>query len=56
MSLNVYLTDAAARDLDELYAGAYERGGRTRATSILDRIEVIMRSLAEGALAAAPVP
>ena len=56
MSLSVYLTDAASRDLDELYAGAYERGGRSRATSILDRIEVITRSLVEGALSVAPLP
>lgn len=56
MSLAVYLTDAAARDLDELYAGAYERGGRSEATSILDRIEVVLRSLAEGQLPTSSLP
>lgn len=56
MSATVHLTDAAARDLDELYAGAYERGGAQEATSILDRIEVMIRALAEGTARATTLP
>lgn len=56
MSSTVHLTDAAARDLDELYAGAYERGGAPEATSILDRIEDIIRDLKEGTARSATLP
>ncbi len=50
------LTDGAARDLDEWYAAAYARGGATEAARILDRIEVVMRTVAEGAAREEPVP
>ncbi|MBX3139889.1 MAG: type II toxin-antitoxin system RelE/ParE family toxin [Trueperaceae bacterium] len=50
------LTDGAARDLDEWYAAAYARGGATEATRILDRIEVVMRTLAEGTTREETVP
>lgn len=56
MSLALYLTDAAARDLDELYAGAYESGGQAGATSFLDQIEVVLAGLGDGKLPAAPLP
>ena len=39
MSAHVLLTDGAARDLDELYAAAYDRGGAPRADLFLDRIQ-----------------
>lgn len=52
----VMLTDGAARDLDEWYAAAYARGGATEATRILDRIEVVMRTLAEGTTREETVP
>ncbi|MFN2321843.1 MAG: type II toxin-antitoxin system RelE/ParE family toxin [Trueperaceae bacterium] len=39
------LTDGAARDLDELYAAAYDRGGATRADLFLDRIQNVLTSL-----------
>lgn len=52
----VLLTDAAARDLDELYAAAFARGGSTEATQILDRIQVLMDGLAEETVTEAPLP
>ena len=56
MSQAVHLTDAAARDLDELYAGAYERGGDLRATAFLDRIEDLLGKLANGELRSSTPP
>lgn len=53
---DVLLTDAAARDLDELYAAAFARGGPTEATQILDRIQVLVDGLAEETLTEAPLP
>lgn len=53
---SVLLTDGAARDLDEWYAAAYARGGAPEATLILDRIEVVLDSLAEGALREESLP
>jgi len=52
----VLLTDGAARDLDEWYAAAYARGGASEATQILDRIEVVLGSLAEGSVREEPLP
>jgi hypothetical protein len=40
MTRAVWLTDGAARDLDELYAAAYDRGGSAAADRFLDRIQV----------------
>ncbi len=45
MSAQVLLTDGAARDLDELYAAAYDRGGGSRADLFLDRIQDVLTSL-----------
>lgn len=45
MSAQVLLTDGAARDLDELYATAYDRGGSAPADLILDRIQSALTSL-----------
>ncbi len=45
MSTQVLLTDGAARDLDELYADAYDRGGGPRADLFLDRIQDILTKL-----------
>jgi len=52
----VLLTDGAARDLDEWYAAAYARGGAAEATRVLDRIEVVLGSLAEGSVREEPLP
>lgn len=52
----VLLTDGAARDLDEWYAAAYARGGAAEASRILDRIEVVLASLAQGSLREEPLP
>ena len=49
MSHAVLLTDGAARDLDELYAEAYDRGGVVVADRILDRIQVCFERIAEEA-------
>jgi toxin ParE1/3/4 len=49
MSHAVLLTDGAARDLDELYAEAYDRGGAAAADQFLDRIQVCLERLAEEA-------
>ncbi|HLU82557.1 MAG TPA: type II toxin-antitoxin system RelE/ParE family toxin [Trueperaceae bacterium] len=53
---SVLLTDGAARDLDEWYAAAYARGGAAEATQILDRIEVVLDSLAKGSLREESLP
>ena len=53
---SVLLTDGAARDLDEWYAAAYARGGAAVATQVLDRIEVVLDSLAEGSLREESLP
>ena len=45
MSAQVLLTDGAARDLDELYADAYDRGGSPRADLFLDRIQDLLTGL-----------
>ena len=47
MSRTVWLTDGAARDLDELYAAAYDRGGAVLADRILDRIQSLLERLAD---------
>lgn len=47
MSRLVWLTDGAARDLDELYAAAYDRGGPAMADQFLDRIQTLFSALAE---------
>ncbi len=49
MSHAVLLTDGAARDLDELYADAYDRGGVAMADRLLDRIQTCLEGLAEDA-------
>jgi toxin ParE1/3/4 len=56
MSRAVLLTDGAARDLDELYADAYDRGGAAAADRFLDRIQVCSRISAEGTLGRAALP
>lgn len=56
MSRTVLLTDGAARDLDELYAIAYDRGGPVGADRFLDRIQVVLERLASRAEAGAPLP
>jgi Plasmid stabilization system protein len=45
----VFLTDGAARDLDALYAGHYDRGGDTLADQFLDQIQVLLERLGEDA-------
>ena len=45
MSAQVVLTDGAARDLDELYAAAYDGGGSTQADLFLDRIQDVLARL-----------
>ena len=45
MSARVLLTDGAARDLDELYAAAYDAGGSSRADLFLDRIQTVLTDL-----------
>jgi toxin ParE1/3/4 len=52
----VLLTDAAARDLDELYAAAYERGGGPSADLFLDRIQDSIERLAAAAEGGDPLP
>lgn len=47
MTHPVLLTDGAARDLDELYAAAYERGGFGQANRILDRIRSGLERIAQ---------
>ena len=49
MSHAVLLTDGAARDLDELYAEAYDRGGAVVADRFLDRIQVCLERIVEEA-------
>ena len=56
MSRSVLLTDGAARDLDELYAGAYDRGGAAEANRMLDRIEVAFSWLHDRADRGEPIP
>jgi len=56
MSREVWLTDGAARDLDELYAAAYDRGGSAQADLFLDRIQDLLRRIADEASPARSVP
>jgi toxin ParE1/3/4 len=56
MSHAVLLTDGAARDLDELYADAYDRGGVAMADRFLDRIQDCFERLAEEAPSGRTVP
>jgi toxin ParE1/3/4 len=56
MSRTVLLTDGAARDLDELYAIAYDRDGPAGADRFLDRIQVVFDRLASRAEVGAPLP
>ncbi len=56
MSHAVLLTDGAARDLDELYADAYDRGGVAMADLLLDRIQTCFERIAEGAPAGHVLP
>ena len=56
MSARVLLTDGAARDLDELYAAAYDGGGPPHADLFLDRIQDVLTRLAATPEAGRPVP
>jgi toxin ParE1/3/4 len=56
MSAQVLLTDGAARDLDELYAAAYDRGGSPRADLFLDRIQDVLGHLGEAPDPGRPLP
>lgn len=56
MSAAVLFTDGAARDLDELVAAAYDRGGADEADRFLDRIQVVLTRLAEHPDAGRPPP
>lgn len=56
MARPVLLTDGAARDLDELYAAAYERGGLSQADRILDRIRSGLERIAERPDVGGPPP
>ena len=56
MSRSVLLTDGAARDLDELYAVAYDRDGPAGADRFLDRIQVVLDRLASRAETGTPLP
>jgi toxin ParE1/3/4 len=56
MTRAVLLTDAAARDLDELYAAAYERGGGPSADLFLDQIQYAVERLATRAEGGDPLP
>lgn len=56
MSVEVLLTDGAARDLDELVAAAYDRGGALEADRFLDRIEVALGRVAAAPAAGRPLP
>ncbi|MFI4915695.1 MAG: type II toxin-antitoxin system RelE/ParE family toxin [Phycisphaerales bacterium JB060] len=56
MSRTVLLTDGAARDLDEAYATAYDRGGTTEADLFLDRIQDVLRRLGAREEAGVPMP
>ncbi len=56
MSAPVLLTDGAARDLDELYAAAYDRGGSPRADLFLDRIQILLGALEARPDGGRPVP
>lgn len=55
MSRTVFLTDGAARDLDELYAAAYDAGGASSADLLLDRIQVALQRLAGDAPVGEPL-
>jgi toxin ParE1/3/4 len=56
VSATVLLTDGAARDLDELYAAAYDRGGAVEADRFLDRIQVVFERLAAAPTVGRPPP
>ena len=56
MTATVLLTDGAARDLDELYAAAYDRGGAAEADLFLDRIQVVFERLAAAPGSGRPPP
>jgi plasmid stabilization system protein ParE len=59
MSTPVWVTDAAARDVDEVVAAAVEQAGVEEADRILTRIQSIFERLGEGGSATAgihPVP
>ena len=56
MSAQVLLTDGAARDLDELYADAYDRGGGPRADLFLDRIQGVLTTLGAAPGSGRPLP
>jgi plasmid stabilization system protein ParE len=56
MSLVVFLTDGAARDLDELVADAYDRGGAASVDRLLDRIQLCFERVAEGAATGRRMP
>ncbi|HTR24399.1 MAG TPA: type II toxin-antitoxin system RelE/ParE family toxin [Terriglobales bacterium] len=43
----VLLTEDAARDLDEIYDYVAEREGLSRASHVLDRVEQLVKNLAE---------
>ncbi len=55
MSRSVMLTDGAARDLDELYAAAYDRGGPAEADLFLDRMQGVFGGLADGSAVGVPL-
>jgi plasmid stabilization system protein ParE len=56
MTRAVWLADGAARDLDELYAEAYDRGGSAAADRFLDRMQVSFAHLAEGTVVGQRLP
>jgi len=56
MSHTVLLTDGAARDLDELYADAYDRGGSVMADRFLDRIQGCLERIAAEAPSGQTLP
>ena len=56
MSAPVLLTDGAARDLDELYAAAYDRGAAPEADRFLDRIQVAFVRLGTAPDLGRPLP
>lgn len=56
MTRAVWLADGAARDLDELYADAYNRGGSTQGDLLLDHIQVLFARLAEDAIVGRRLP
>ncbi len=55
MSVEVLLTDGAARDLDELYAVRYDLSGAQEADLFLDHIQDALDRLAETPLAGQPL-